>query len=342
MSFLNVVARLLAIGAIVAGAAVAHGQEIKPIRMKLAHFLPATFSGASVDQWFADEVKRRTGGAVEIEIYWAGSMGSAAELASLVGAGAMEMAAFPLGYYPQLFPLSSVGSMPRMFQDVKRAHKAMSEVFGMTEVREEHKKNKVVMLLSHHANPYRLACNKAVGSLKEMQGYRVRSMGADFPPIYRSLGFVPVNTPSNEVYESLDKGNINCAVLSYDQMWAAKIYEVAKFANDINFGALATWQIWMNDRKFDALPENVRQVLTDVGRDAMERDMKEAVDALDRSLAQLKSAGVQFTSLSDMSTFLELVPNSLDGWHERMRKASLDGAATKILTVVKPEAALVR
>lgn len=341
MSFLSTAFRLLAIGALASSVAAAHAQEIKPIKMKMAHFLPATFSGASVDQWFADEIKRRTGGAVEIEIFWAGSMGSAAELASLVGAGAMEIAAFPLGYYPQKFPLSSVGSMPRVFQDANRAHKTMSAVFDLPEVREEHKKNDVVMLMSHHANPYRLACNKSVGTLKEMQGYRVRSMGADFPPIYRSLGFVPVNTPSNEVYESLDKGNINCAVLSYDQMWAAKIHEVAKFANDINFGALATWQIWMNDKKFNTLPKDMQQVFREVGRDAMERDVKEAVDALDRSLVHLKDAGVRFTPLSDMQRFVELVPSSLDGWHEKMRRASLDGAATKILTLVRPEAALV-
>lgn len=338
MSFLIMAVRLFAAGALAFGLGAAHAQEIKPIKMKMAHFLPATFSGASIDQWFADEVRRRTNGAVDIEIFWAGSMGSAAELASLVGAGAMDLAAFPLGYYPQQFPLSSVGSMPRVFQDVSRAHQAMSSIFELPEVQAEHKKNNVVMLMSHHANPYRLACNKGVGSLNEMQGYRVRSMGADFPPIYRALGFVPVNTPSNEVYESLDKGNINCAVLSYDQMWAAKIYEVARHANDINFGALATWQIWMNDRKFNALPGNVRQVLKEVGRDAMERDAKEAAAALDQSLVQLKQAGVQFALLADMQRFVQLVPSSIDGWYEKMRRASLEKPADKILAVVRPEA----
>ena len=38
--------------------------------LKLNSQWPATTAGSKVDQWFADEVKKRTNGEVEIRIFW--------------------------------------------------------------------------------------------------------------------------------------------------------------------------------------------------------------------------------------------------------------------------------
>lgn len=311
-------------------------------KMKMAHFLPATFAQADVDQWFANEVKKRSNGAIEIEIYWAGSMGNASELLNLVGAGAVDFAAFPVNYYPRQFGISNVGSLPRIFSDVGRAHAVMSKIFQMPKVQEEHRESKVTLIMSHYANPYRIACNKPVASLAAMQGYRIRSVGEYIPLIYKAVGFVPVNTPANEVYESLEKGNLNCTLLSYDQMFASKIYEVAKYASGISFGALATWQIFASNALFNKLPENVQKLLYEVGEEATARDVNAAQEALNRAVPALTAKGVSFVELSNPNEFSERIPSALDMWAKKMKAAGNGEVAAEIRTMLEPEAAMLK
>lgn len=312
-------------------AAVTQAADYPKLKLKMGHFLAATFAQAEVDQWFADEVKRRSGGAIEIEIYWAGSMGNASELLGLVSAGAIELAAFPTAYYPTQFGLSGVGSMPRVFSDVEGARRMMLSVFDLPEVRAEHKKAKVNLLMSHFSNPYRLICNKPVERVASLRGYRARSTGEWFPSVFSAIGLVPVNTPANEVYESLDRGNLNCAMLSYDQMQASRIYEVAKYASDINMGALATWQIWMNDAAFQRQPAQVKELLIEVGRDAMNRDVTIAKEALGSSVRKLEEHGVTFQRLENPDELRGLIPTALDMWARKMGSAG-HGAAVKSIT----------
>lgn len=312
------------------------------MKMKMGHFLPATFAQADVDQWFADEVKKRSNGAIEVEIYWAGSMGNASELLNLVGSGAVDFAAFPVSYYPRQFGLTNVGSLPRNFSDVGRAHAALSKVYKMPKVQEEHRKNNVTLMMSHYANPYRVACNKSVATLAGMQGYRIRSVGEYIPIVYKAAGFVPVNTPANEVYESLEKGNLNCTLLSYDQMFASKIYEVAKFASGINFGALSTWQIWASNSTFNKLPKSVQKLLQEVGEEATARDVSAAQEALNKAVPALTAKGVSFVELANPSEFAERVPSALDLWAKKMKSTGQEEVTTEIMTLLKPETAMVK
>lgn len=341
MFSVNLKATICAIALVVCGG-LAQADEYPKIKMKMGHFLPATFAQADVDQWFADEVKRRSNGAIEIEIFWAGAMGSAAELLGLASAGAMELAAFPKAYYPRQFGLSGVGSLPRVFGTVEQAHELMTRVFALPAVQAEHRATKLKLLMSHFSNPYRIACNKPVEELGALQGYRVRSTGEYIPVVFRSLGMVPVNTPANEVYESLDRGNLNCTMLSYDQMYSMRMYEVAKYASDINLGALATWQIWMNAATFDRYPKKVQELLLEVGRDAMTRDVSVAVEALRVSEKALAEKGVMFQPLKQPEKFRETVPSALEAWAKKMSGQGQAAPVEAILNVVKESAAAVR
>lgn len=100
----------------------ASAQDYPKLNLRMGHFLPATFAEADQDQWFAEELSRRSGGNINIEIFWAGSLGGPTELLSLVSAGAVEVVAFPVSYYPNELPLHGVVSLPRIFKDAETAY----------------------------------------------------------------------------------------------------------------------------------------------------------------------------------------------------------------------------
>ena len=76
--------------AALAFAGFAQAQEYPEMTLKIAHFVPANITGSKIDKWFADEVKRRSGGKIKIHIFWSESMGKANELLDLVGSGAVD------------------------------------------------------------------------------------------------------------------------------------------------------------------------------------------------------------------------------------------------------------
>lgn len=314
----------------------AGAQDYPEMKLRMGHFLPATFAEADQDQWFADEISRRSGGKINIEIFWAGSLGGPTELLSLVSAGAVEVVAFPVSYYPNELPLHGVVSLPRNFKDAATARAVSAELIQTDALVEEQRKNNIIPVLVHNSNPYRLACNGPVGSLDEMEGYRVRSVGEYIPVMFNAVGLVPVNTPAGEVYEGLDRGTINCSMLSYDQMEASKIYEVAKHASDINLGALTTWKLWFNRDMFEGYPSEVQELILEVGADATQRDLEAVETKITGVIDRLAERGMNLTPLADMDSFANGMPLALDLWSTKMEGLGMANEAAEVRAIMDP------
>ena len=75
------------------------------VTLQMNHQMPATAVGSKVDQWFADEIEKRTGGEVKIKIFWSEGLGKANETLSLLQSGAIDMAGLSPGYFPAQLPL---------------------------------------------------------------------------------------------------------------------------------------------------------------------------------------------------------------------------------------------
>lgn len=54
------------------------------IKLRMNSQFTATTAGSKIDRWFADEVAKATDGAVNIQIFWAGSLGAPKENLSLL------------------------------------------------------------------------------------------------------------------------------------------------------------------------------------------------------------------------------------------------------------------
>lgn len=319
---------------LLAAASISFAQTYQKQKIRIAHFLPVTFAGVDVDKWFADEIKKRSGGAIDTEVYWAGAMGSSDELLRLVQTGAVEIAGFPFSYYGKQFPLSHIGSIPNVFASVDDAYEKFLKIAALPEIQDEHKKSGVVMLTSHFSNPYRLACNKTTATLDGMKGYKARSVGEYMPAVYKTFGMVPVNSPSNEVYEALDRKVLDCTYLSYDQMVASKIHEVAKFASDINLGAYATWQLWGNEKWLSSLAPANKKLILEVAAEANALDVKKAKEAAAEAPKQLEARGVTIQKLSPVGDYEKRVPSAVKIWEANMKRQGLEQAATKVMGVI--------
>ncbi|MFM9882128.1 MAG: TRAP transporter substrate-binding protein DctP [Burkholderiales bacterium] len=297
-------------------------QQYPKIELRFGHFAPATTAHGQVDQWFADEVAKRSGGQVSIKIFWAGAVGKPNELLNLVGRGALDIAAVPASYFPAQLPLLAAPSaLPLALPSPQKAQRIVYDLWESTPaMQDEARKSNVWPLLFHTLNTYHMLCSKPIRTLEDMKGKKIRSQGEYVPKMLAAVGAVPVNVLPGEFYESLQRGSVDCMVLPWDLMVAFKLHEVAKFGSTINLGALISNPQWYNINKWEQLPGNVRELLMQVAKDALVIDLAKAEESERNAHGTLKAAGVELISFPDQAKFEALMPDFIGEWVAAMQK----------------------
>lgn len=297
----------------------------KPKKLKLAHFRPP--SGlAHVDQWFADEIKKRTNGQVEIEIHWAEALGRIKEQPTLIASGAVDMGGIALAYYPSQFPLSGGPNAIFTCKDAKQSITIHRELVSrLPALQEEFTKQNMKVLSFSGCQPYYLISKgKIFITAQDLRGAKVRSWGEFFPIAWQKMGAVPVSITAPDMYEALDKGTVDICPFYLDGAVSYKLHEVSKHVSPFNVGAGALWNIVMNLNVWKSLPASVQSTIEQV---AIEREKKFVGAAEDEEKAAIKlfeSSGTVFdkASESELKRFQDLWPNMIELWQQKKGPAS--------------------
>lgn len=297
-------------------------QQYPKTELRFGHFAPATTAHGQVDQWFADEVAKRSKGQVTIRIFWAGAVGKPAELLNLVGRGAIDIAAVPASYFPAQLPLLAAPSaLPLALPSPEKAQRIMYDLWQSTPaMQEEAKRANVWPLLFHTLNTYHLLCSKPIRTIEDLNGKKIRSQGEYIPKMLAAVGAVPVTVLPGEFYESLQRGSVDCMVLPWDLMVAFKLHEIAKYASTIELGALISNPQWYNLNKWEQLPASIRDLLNEVAKEALSVDLAKAHESERRAIEAMKAAGVQMIPFQDQRKFEAAMPDFIGEWVEAMRK----------------------
>lgn len=304
------------------------------MNIRLAHFFSSAPVQSQIDQWWADEIERRSGGKIKIKIFWAESLGKAAEILDLVGSGAVELGATAPGYFPSKLPLSGVtNALPLAFKSNRQAQIVTTELAEkMKSIRDEHQRNRVWPLFYHSINNFRVLCSKPVARLADFKGLKIRSYGEYVPMLWERLGAVAVNSLTPELYEGLQRGKLDCAYFPSELNAGLKLYEVAKYQSTADFGAIPTWPIYVNYALWQKWPNEVKNLFIEVSREAIKRDIEQVAAAGRTALEKaVKENGVQVVEFTEQAELEKAAPDFFAVWVENQRKKGNGKAAEEIV-----------
>jgi TRAP-type C4-dicarboxylate transport system substrate-binding protein len=330
--------RNMLLGAILLGAgAGAMADDYPKMNLRFAHYVSGEIPQSQVDKWWADEIERRSGGKIKIKFFWSESMGKANELVELIGSGGVELGSTAPAYYPSKLPLSGLpSSLTMAFKDVADAQRVATALSEAPAVIEENRRNGLKVLYWHTLPEYRILCTKPVASVADMKGMKMRTAGEFMPKLWGSVGAVGVNALSPEVYEGLQRGNLDCAYWPMDFMSAYKLYEAAKYLSSFNFGTLAGWPVWVNDKTWQKWPPQVRKLFEEVSAEAARRDVqmvREGSTAAEQAIGKHVKV-VQFT---DEDEFRRVSPDFLQLWKDSMTAKGHGDAAASLVEIVRKQ-----
>lgn len=302
--------------------------------VRFASFLPAALPQTQVDQWFADEINKRSGGKLKVQLFAGGALGKPTELLKLVSEGGVQMATTSPAYFPSQLPLlSATNSLPLVFTDAAQAQRILPALYADTPALQAELKQlglRPVPGFWHTVDPYYMICRTPVRSLADMKGKKVRSYGDDVPRMLQAIGAVPVNLLPGDLYESLQKGTVDCTPYSLGTAVSLKLQEVAKYVTFMNIGSPGGWPIFVNEKAWDGLSAENKKLIADVAAAANKVELDKFAEADAEARKVMKAAGVEFIEFPDQKKFEAAAPDFLRDWTARMEKAGKGPEAAKM------------
>lgn len=109
---------------------------------------------------------------------------------------------------------------------------------------------------------YGITTNFAWTDPAELSGKKISGGGANLGWV-TAVGATGVQGNYNVWYQSIETGVVDGAIVTISPYLAFNLNEVSKYYVETGFGAPAAMAMTMNTKKFDSLPEEVRQIIVE-------------------------------------------------------------------------------
>lgn len=210
-----------------------------------------------MDAW-AEEMAKVTNGGWTIKVHYGGVLSPARESIDGIKAGMFDATYFTPLYTPGKLPLNMVSALPFITPMKNEEISRMTmEVWKHPAIMKELARWNAVPGLPAFLPQYNLMGNKPLKSVKDLNGMRIRVSGEQARAL-KLFGAVPTMVTAPETYEAIDRGTLDQVAFGWYAHGAYKIYEVSKYATEINLGAPPAYYIF-NKKSWEALPEEYRK-----------------------------------------------------------------------------------
>ena len=301
------------------------------ISLSYANFPPAkTFPCVQMERW-KKEVEKRTGGKVQVQTYPGSTLLGAKNTLRGVMQGQADIGCVSLAYHPGVFPLCSVFELPLGFTSSTSASLALWDLYTKYQPKEFRKFKVLTMFTSAPSN---IMTKVAVRNLDDLKGLEVRASGI-LSKILESLGATPVSMPMSATPEALQKGVVKGLFSSFEVLKDLNFAEICRYETETNT-AVYPFAIIMNRSSWDALPDDVKKVLNDLGREQAEWTGKYMDEHVKRSLAWAKEKyAIEMIKMSDadMQAIKDKTMPLIEDWKNKAADKGIDGA--KVLSDVE-------
>jgi tripartite ATP-independent transporter DctP family solute receptor len=304
-------------GILAAGRAPAFAQTAAK-KLVYAHIVAAPESGAMALAWMAEEVTKRSKGALDMQFHGGTLLSKELEIMNAVKSGNID-AGGPAGAAATVFPEMGVFLVPYLVKSYDQAYRMFNGKIGDQLDAEFQDKYKVKVLFFYDYGFRHFWNNKRpITSPKDLRGLRLRVQQAKvFGDTINGLGGNAVPLPWGEVIPAAQQGVIDGADLPIVNILALKVYEVSKYCS-LTFHNYGPTVSVMNLAVWNSLTKDEQKLLLDVAREAQERVRHdtESVDNLAKAKELLEPKGM-VVNQGDVDAFRKVAQEKIWPGYEK-------------------------
>ncbi|MBG0778537.1 MAG: DctP family TRAP transporter solute-binding subunit [Desulfotignum balticum] len=255
--------------------------------VKFGHVAPPFHGQAKGVDAFADYVKEKTHGDIDIATFPAGQLGGERSLAEQVQAGTLEMAAVATAVLQNFVPQCSILDMPFLFPNRQTLYATIDD----PEVQERifsYFPKKGFIAIGWTENEFRDFSNnkRPVRTPDDIKGLKVRVMNSPtYLDTFRQLGASPVAIPFPETYNALQTGVIDAQENPLITSILMKFTEVTQYVTRTQH-CVTECVIIVSVDYWESLTQAQQQIFKDAARQSIQIN-RTVTAALHESLPKL-------------------------------------------------------
>lgn len=249
------------------GALAGDGASAQTKVLRLGHNTLAAGPTHQATLRFAELVKQKTGGKVEVSVYPANQLGGNREMIEQVKIGSLDLTLQGLGAMGYALEDYILIQVPFMFRSQAHVHKVIEGEVGR-DLAERLLKTQGIRMLTQTWDrlPRHMTANKPLEKVEDFAGQVVR-IGGPFAEYYRLIGAKAAVVPLNEMYLAFKQGVAHVSELPLDFIYDHSIYEAHKVLT-VNYHTYGTQFIAINERTFQGLPPDAQRALVEAAAEA--------------------------------------------------------------------------
>ena len=299
--------------AFAAAAMVAAPAAAQAVKLTLAHGTALDNPRHTASLKFAEAVKAKSNGRIEVTVAGAAQLGDDAAMVTALRTGALDMSANSQGAVANVVPEYAAFGMPFLFSSAASAFKLLDGPLGKELADKSAEKG--LVLLGTWDNGIRQMTNskRAITKVEDMKGLKMRvPPDATLVDIMTALGAESQQIKFAELYVALQQGVVDGQENPLVNIHASKLYEVQKHLALTNHQFQMT-PFLMSKRSWDKLSDVDKKAVQEAAAEATALQRKLSQEADDRLLAELKAKGVQVTT-PDKAAFAKATADVDDKW----------------------------
>jgi len=240
-------------------------------------------------QWFADEVKKATGGKLEMTLHPGASLFKANEIKRAVQTGQTAAGEFILSGAANENPLFGVDAVPFLattYDESKRLRDAARPYLEALLAKQNMK-----LLYTVPWPGQSLYSSKPISTLDDLKGTKMRAYNPATTRIAELVGAQPVTIQLAELPQALATGGVDGFFTSSASGVESKLYEQVKY-----FYGVSAWlprnAVVVNTRAFNALDKATQDALLKVAAEAGARGERISEEKNNEYLKELQDKGM--------------------------------------------------
>ena len=294
--------------------------------MKLASVTPPDHFYNVGARKFADLIKERTKGRIEIKVYPAGQLGKGErEITEAVQQGAVDLLITSTGPMGGFSPSINILDFPFLFRDFKHVDLVMDGSIGRKLLNDFEKAH--IKGLAFWENGFRHLTNnkRPIKKVEDGKGLKIRTMENKVHlAAWKTAGYNPTPMSWGEVFTALQQGVIDgqenpIAIISSNKLWDAGQKHFSFTAHVYSPAPLL-----MAQKRFDGMPKEDQELFLKTALEVAKFQRKINRDAEENSMKEMASKGVTVVRDVDRESFKKAMTPVFDQFSSQFPKAEIE------------------